>query len=294
MSSAYHGENKKEAERMSIRLRLMSNNDIPEGIHLKDIAGWNQTAVDWERFLSASPEGCFVAEYGGRVVGTSTTIVYEGRFAWIGMVLVDPQYRGRGIGTALLECAIQYLGSRNVLSIKLDATAQGKLLYEKLGFVSEYRVERWLLKRQADEKPVQKVYVGIEDVLELDREIFGADRSELLRSLAEDAPDFTMVARHEAEVVGYTFGRRGSRANHLGPWMASNEVVAATLLDEFLYRSDRELVFVDCVSQNHWAVPLIKARGFVFSRPLTRMFRGTNDYPGRPELLCAILGPEFG
>ena len=120
--------------------------------------------------------------------------------------LVDPQYRGRGIGTALLECAIQYLGSRNVLSIKLDATAQGKLLYEKLGFVSESIVERWMLKRQADEKPVQKVYVGIEDVLKLDREIFGADRSELLRSLAEDAPDFTMVARHEAEVVGYTFG----------------------------------------------------------------------------------------
>ena len=49
--SVYHGENKKEAERMSIRLPLMSNNDIPEGIHLKDIAGWNQTAVDWERFL---------------------------------------------------------------------------------------------------------------------------------------------------------------------------------------------------------------------------------------------------
>ena len=30
------------------------------------------------------------------------------------------------------------------------------------------------------------------------------------------------------------------------------------------------------------------------SRPLTRMSRGRNDHPGRLELICAILGPEFG
>ena len=74
---------------MNVRLRLMTVDDIPEAMRLKDLAGWNQTAADWERFLSADPEGCFVAEREGRVVGTSTTIVYEGRFAWIGMVLVD-------------------------------------------------------------------------------------------------------------------------------------------------------------------------------------------------------------
>jgi hypothetical protein len=95
-------------------------------------------------------------------------------------------------------------------------------------------------------------------------------------------------------VTGYTFGRRGSRADHLGPWVAHDEDVAATLLEEFLRRSERELVFIDCVRGNPWAVPLAKARGFELSRPLTRMFRGTNKFPGHPELLCAILGPEFG
>ena len=83
-------------------------------------------------------------------------------------------------------------------------------------------------------------------------------------------------------------------ADHLGPWVALNEDVASTLLDEFLHRSSRELVFVDCLKQNPWAVPLVRTRGFEFSRPLTRMFRGTNRYPGRSELLCAVLGPEFG
>jgi GNAT superfamily N-acetyltransferase len=262
-------------------------------MRLKDAAGWNQTRNDWERFLSASPEGCFAAERQGRLVGTSTTIVYEGRFAWIGMVLVDQQHRGQGIGTALLERAIQHLDSRSVPCMKLDATPQGKPLYEKFGFVSEYEIERWMLKRRLGGNSAGKGPVEIEDVLRLDREIFGADRSGLLRSLAEAAPDFTLVARQEAGVAGYTFGRRGSRADHLGPWMARSQDVAATLLDEFLRRSKRD-VFIDCLRRNPWAVPLGRARGFEFSRALTRMFRGANEHAGRPELLGAILGPEFG
>src|SRR5882672_9524967 len=115
-------------------LRIMTMADIPAGMRLKDLARWNQTPADWARFLRSSPEGCFVAECDGHVCGTATTIVYEDRFAWIGMVLVDPLYRGRGIGTALLEGAIQYLDERGVPTLKLDATPQGKPLYEKLGF----------------------------------------------------------------------------------------------------------------------------------------------------------------
>jgi predicted N-acetyltransferase YhbS len=279
---------------MRVRFRLMTIEDTPAAMQLKDAAGWNQTAADWARFLSASPEGCFVAEREGRVVGTATSIVYEGRFAWIGMVIVDSQYRRQGIGTALLERVVRSIDSRSVLCMKLDATPEGKPVYEKFGFVSEYDIERWMLKRPRGSHSAAKASAEIEDVLRLDREIFGADRSGILRSLAEAAPDFTLVAKQEAGVAGYTFGRRGSRADHLGPWMARGEDVAAMLLDEFLHCSSRELVFVDCLRRNPWAVSLLRARSFEFSRSLTRMFRGKNQYAGRPELLCAVLGPEFG
>jgi len=48
------------------------------------------------------------------------------------------------------------------------------------------------------------------------------------------------------------------------------------------------------VTDNAWARALLAAKGFQFSRSLTRMYRGENAHPGRPEFLCAILGPEFG
>jgi len=279
---------------MNIKLRAMTFEDIPEAMRLKDAAGWNQTAADWARFLSASPEGCFAAEYRGDVIGTSATIVYEGRFAWIGMVIVDKQYRGQGIGTALLECATRFLDSQRVPTMKLDATPLGKPLYEKFGFVSEYDIERWMLNRTLEENAVKNRPISIEDILRIDREIFGASRSTLLRSLAQEASHLALVDQQKGKITGYSFGRLGSRADHMGPWVARDKDVAERLLNSFLLRSSRELIFVDCLRMNPCAVQLVKARGFEFSRPLTRMFRGTNQYAGQLDMLCASLGPEFG
>jgi predicted N-acetyltransferase YhbS len=279
---------------MNIKLRVMTLDDIPEAMRLKDTAGWNQTSIDWVRFLSATPEGCFVAEYRGDVIGTSTTIIYEGRFAWIGMVIVDEQYRGQGIGTSLLEQAIRFLDLQRVPTIKLDATPQGRPLYEKFGFRSEYNIERWMLKRTVKENAVENWTVSIKEILQIDRDIFGANRSDLLSSLSQEAPHLALLEQQEGENTGYSFARLGSRADQMGPWVARNEDVAERLLNLFLSRSARELIFIDCLRLNPWAIPLVKAHGFELSRPLTRMFRGTNKYPGQPGLLCASLGPEFG
>ena len=279
---------------MVTEIRPLDQEDVPAAVRLKDQVGWNQTAADWEFLLRASPEGCFAAQCEGHVVGTAATIVYEDRVAWVGMVVVDPGHRGQGIGTRLLERAIRHLDDRGAPTIKLDATPHGKPLYEKFGFVAEYPIERWMLAR-SPAPPAPLAPLGdMEDLLSLDGEAFGVDRGELLRALAQRAPHLTLAQREEQRVVGYAFGRRGSHADHLGPWMARSGRVAGALLDEFLNRSERDLIFVDCLVQNPWPLPLLKARGFELSRPLTRMVRGPNTHPGRPELLGAILGPEFG
>src|SRR5438876_12316402 len=96
----------------TFEIPTLARADIPAAMRLKDAAGWNQTETDWLRLLSFSPDGCFAAEVEGRIIGTVTTIRYEDRFAWIGMMLVDSEYRGRGIGTALLTRTIDHLESK--------------------------------------------------------------------------------------------------------------------------------------------------------------------------------------
>jgi hypothetical protein len=76
--------------------------------------------------------------------------------------------------------------------------------------------------------------------------------------------------------------------------MATNRVAAETLVREFLCRSARETLVVDCIQSNLGIIESLAAAGFELSRPLTRMVRGPNAYPGTPDSFCAILGPEFG
>jgi len=116
----------------------------------------------------------------------------------------------------------------------------------------------------------------------------------LLKSVHEDAPEFTAGIWNAGAIEGYAFGRRGSFADQLGPWMARDASTARQLLEAFLARSSRESVVVDYLKSNAIAGGLLRSFGFSYSRLLTRMYRGSNGHPGRSELLCAILGPEFG
>lgn len=154
------------------------------------------------------------------MVGTSATIAYAGRIGWIGIVIVDPEHRGRGVGTRLLEHAIDHLDRRHVPTMKLDATPLGQPLYEQFGFRREYAIERWMLRRPARARAAAQAAGALEDALELDRLVFGADRGAVLRSLAAEAPEFVHVAGRPGAVTGYGFGRRGSLADQLGPWVA--------------------------------------------------------------------------
>jgi GNAT superfamily N-acetyltransferase len=276
----------------------MTRADISAGMRLKDLAGWNQTQEDWERFLEADPEGCFVAEWDGQTAGTVATIIYQRRFAWIGMVLVDPELRKKGVGTALLLKALEHLEANRIPCVKLDATPQGKPIYERLGFRTEYEIERHVLTREATPNASLGAALDpsghLERLFEMDREVFGADRSVLLRSLAVSAPELVAIALSGDAVKGFALGRKGSLADHLGPWVALNGGAAREVLENFLLRSRRQVVLVDVLKDNPWAPALLAEHGFKFSRTLTRMFRGGNAHPGRPDLLCAALGPEFG
>src|SRR5262245_6183131 len=120
-----------------IRIRRMTAADLSLGMRLKAANGWNQTEADWRRYLDLGGEGCVVAELDGEPVGTTATCVV-GTVAWIAMVLVDAEVRGRGIGKALMSHALEHLDRRGIACLRLDATPLGQPLYEKLGFQAEF------------------------------------------------------------------------------------------------------------------------------------------------------------
>lgn len=298
---------------MTIQYRDLTLDDIPAGLRLCRIAGWNQLAADWGLFLHLSPRGCLAAILDGKVVGTVTTVNYEGRFAWIGMVLVDPETRGQGVGTRLLQEAISIL--RGIPSIRLDATPQGRPVYRRLGFEDEYELCRMHLTEtmvaaqprslngmspsslsQIEQPFIRPMQVeDLKAVSETDRRIFGADRREVLRWAFEQSPEYAWIAAAPEGLEGYCFGRHGFNFDQIGPVHSSSEIVSQRLVSACLASlKPGTRMIVDPLLHSPGWIDWLKQSGFVHQRPFTRMSLGENRHPGEPREMWTMFGPEFG
>lgn len=278
-----------------IEIRNLREAEIPAGLRLAGLAGWNQTARDWRRFLDLEPDGCFAGVRQDRVCGTATALSYDRRFGWVGMVLVDPAERRQGIGTRLLQRAVEYLQCRGVETVKLDATPMGKPLYSSLGFQDEFELERWDGRAPGGPRMPSVSEDDFGRVCDWDREVFGADRSRLLRALWREGPEYSAIDTSGGELCGYVFGRAGTRAHYIGPWVAAGGGgCAGRLLRGVMGRFAGDPVFIDLCRACPEARAIVRQEGFCFQRTLTRMFLGPNRYPGRPELTYGIAGPELG
>jgi ribosomal protein S18 acetylase RimI-like enzyme len=280
-------------------LRTMRPEDIPFAMEVKTAAGWNQTARDWAAYLGYAPDGCFVAERAGRRVGTATTIAYGRRCGWVGMVLVHPEARRGGIGTALLRRAIAALQARGVAAVKLDATPMGRTVYLPMGFRDEYELTRFEGAAPAGAAPtgVAVQFMTERDLPELtafDAEAFGAERGAVLRSMASRNPEFCFVRREAGRIAGYLIARHGANAVQIGPWVARDAGSAEELLRAFWRRVPGRRVFVDVPHPNAAGLALIRGAGFAVQRGYTRMFLGENPFPGLPERVFGTSSAEKG
>ena len=270
-------------------LRELRASDLPDALELSRLAGWNQTQEDWGLLLRLDPRGCFGIEVDGRVVATTTLLCYGQELAWIGMVLTKPDYRRKGFAQRLMQAALQRSSTLRIESVKLDATTDGRPLYEKLGFTTEQIVERWFRDVKQNEKNEPHLPAGKNPaaaLTELDREAFGADRSEVLRELAKRNSPGTATE-------GFSFSRGGLRTRYLGPCVAADQEAARTVVQQTLQASPDSSWYWDILATNEKAVTLATEFGFIRQRRLERMVLG-GSLAANDQLVYAIAGFELG
>ncbi len=281
----------------SISFRLMTQRDIPLGLKLSLAAGWNQTAADWAMLLEQSRAGSFIACLDGIEAGTVTTVSYQNRLHWIGMVLVAEKYRRRGIGRALLEAAIQAVKGQGLVC--LDATPAGTKLYDTLGFQDVYELGRWARQAASLESQPASVCLSLrpellQAMVEYDRPVFGADRSGILGRLQRNAPGLAFYTERKGRLTGYCLGRYGSRYTHIGPVVADDLEIARDLFLSALQPCARQDVIVDTTFHRPGWNQFLRELGFSQLRPLTRMSLGAFSMPEQHSKQVAVAGPEIG
>lgn len=83
--------------------------------------------------LRTDPDGVFVAERDGRVIGASAAVCRE-RLWCLSLLAVDPRVQSSGAGRALLECALSYRSETDCGLIVSSNDPRALRLYATAGF----------------------------------------------------------------------------------------------------------------------------------------------------------------
>jgi GNAT superfamily N-acetyltransferase len=274
----------------TVHIRAMTPADLDFAASCTAAEGWGSQRGEFEGFYAHAPEGCLVAETGSERIGICVATPYS-EHGFLGMLIVCPEARGRGVGRRLLEHAIAYLHGRGVRSIYLDGALAAVPLYERLGFRKICRSLRFsgTLPGRAHPHVRPMVEADLSVVCALDRLAFGADRGFFLeRRLAGD-PALCKVLEQDGQIAGFMLGRRTEGLVSIGPWVARPEVKRpADLLESLAGEAGEAAIGLGVLETNRAAADTVRALGLAErAAPPWRMALGPSGASENPDALGA-------
>jgi len=215
-----------------VALRAMTSGDLAAAQALTAEQRWPHRPADWEQAFRHG-EG-LVAVRDGQVVGTGMRWRWGPRHATVGLIVVAPACQGRRIGHRLMTALLEGLENHTVL---LHATADGRGLYERLGFVRIGEVRQ----HQGIAQPTPPIALdagwrlrpatesSLPTLRALDADARGMPRDALIDELFHEA-EATVVLDHDDHACGFAMLRRFGRGHAIGPVVAPNAEGAKALI----------------------------------------------------------------
>ena len=254
-------------------------------------AGWNQNLADW-RFMLGAGRGFGLRGTDKTWEASSLVLPLGGKLAWISMVLVTQARRRGGVGTGLLKrCIAEVQASGTVAG--LDATEQGRPIYQPLGFRDLYKISRWHfdgVREMPSASTVRPMTAAdLPAVLVYDRSRSNMERPQLLTHLAARQPAMAFVA----DSGGFVLGREGRTAYSIGPVIADDEKTGLALIAKAAAAVPGP--FIIDVPDTHADIRRwLERQGAVSPRGYVRMTLGAVPGLDDPSRVFALAGPELG
>lgn len=262
---------------LKVVIHLFCNEDIGNFLSLAADEGWISDAWEVEFLRKNFPAGCLACRNKGIPVAFLTSIKYE-LSGWIGNLIVRKEWRGQGLGSALLDRALEVLDEAGVQTVWLTASASGRPLYERRGFTAIDTVNRW--------QGAGRILAGDRNgnfcrIMALDEAGWGDRRESLIRATLE---------RGSVSILpgGFLVRQSCGDATQIGPWCSRNPRSAASLLERAIVpTTGGSHVFLDVPEENRHASKLLGETGFAIQSSSTLMYRGEKpDYA--PERIYAL------
>lgn len=273
--------------------------DVSGLIELSASVGWDYDENEIGTVLSSGKIfGHKNAE--GKIVSSAAIIPYDTSLASIGMVIVNKNFRGMGLGKEATKKCIESVSKDT--TIMLIATEEGKPLYEKMGFNTVDFVHKHLCDNYITiSKPLNNSDVIIEEfsgvdineILKLDEDAFGDRRSRFLMNRIKQSEKCLVVKDNNGTIVGYGLSILGPINLILGPIVAPDFQTASFLIDK-LSLKHRGKLRIDVPSSNEEFMLALEKRGFVEASQPPIMVINSINMPPRNNALFGIAAQIFG
>jgi hypothetical protein len=250
--------------------------------------GWNPGTDDAGPFHAADPQGFLAACRAGEAVGSISVVRYGRDYGFLGLYIVKPAERGRGIGRRLWEQGMRHLERRVV---GLDGVVEQQANYARSGFATAHRTVRHgghlpVTEDRLDDRIREISPEDAGAVIAYDRHLFPAPRETFLRQWLDPKGRRGFAFVDGGRITGYSVIRRCREGYKIGPLFAEDYAVAEALVRAAARAAGGEVVFMDVPEPNILAARLMAEFGLSPVFETARMYRGP-----APEL---PLGSIYG
>ncbi|AFI27736.1 MULTISPECIES: GNAT family N-acetyltransferase [Bacillus] len=158
-----------------------------------------------------------------------------GRLASIGLVIVDKEYKGLGLGRRMVNACIAQADENT--AIRLCATKEGLPLYEKAGFHTAGTVRKYSCHsfqpytKQLDAELSFFREQDFQDLATADLAAFGGDRSSLLQQLISTSCECVIARKPDGQFIGYGLSVQTPAHLKFGPIIAPSSDIAAQIIN---------------------------------------------------------------
>ncbi len=283
-----------------MQIRRLEPEDLDFALALTNAEGWWYTRGEMERMLRMDPGGSFVCE-DQKPLGFITCVTY-GHTGVIGHLVVSKEARGRRIGHSLLQKAVGYMSDRGADSMLLFATNEGVGLYRQYGFVERREVSCIHVAVEGNQNaripascsPVARR--DLPEIIEMDSQIFGDDRTQLIELLYDDFPKSAFKIERDGRILGFCFGRASSFGFDLGPWACSSgsRRDAEDLFNATVLSFGDGTVFMGVFPDNPVAVEIANSMKRIRYWRTLLMTRGKERYCANIDKLFGVVAFELG
>lgn len=248
----------------SADFRPLSRGEIDLVVEWAASEGWNPGYQDAEAFYLADPEAFWGMEVEGNLVGAGAIASYEGKIGFMGLFIVDPEWRGRGLGRQLWYFRRDRLLSRleDGAPICMDGVFAMQDFYASGGFVCTHRNLRMEGEGRAfDEDP--RIYpleeVPFDVVENFDRAHFGASRTEFLRHWIQPEGGASFAFIDDVHLAGMAVVRPCRVGFKIGPLFATSTSAAESLFCQCSNFAQGHPVYLDTPENNPDALELARS-----------------------------------